>query len=110
MCQVFISATPKEGNYLNHLKIQRHFNYNKVGMCGIWGFQVRKLYQYILVTPDTLFILIIISINGESGTLYIKLNKTLTFFYNTCMESWTVNFTTFFYRIKYFFGKLKLEV
>lgn len=44
MCQVFISATPKEENYLNHLKIQRHFNYNKVGMCGIWGFQVRKLY------------------------------------------------------------------
>ena len=34
----------------------------------------------ILLTPDTLFILIIISIIEESGTLYIKVNKTLTFF------------------------------
>ena len=63
----------------------------------------------ILLTPDTLFILIIISIIEESGTLYIKVNKTLTFFLQY-LESLTVNFTTFFYRIKYFFGKLKLEV
>ena len=63
----------------------------------------------ILLTPDTLFILIIISIIEESGTLYIKVNKTLTFFLQY-LESLTVNFTTFFYRIKYFFGKLKLDV
>ena len=114
MCQVFISATPKEENYLNLLKIQRHFNYNKLikSECVLYGFPSKEAVSafIILLTTDTRFILIIISINGESGTLYIKLNKTLTFFYNTCMESWTVNFTTFFYRIKYFFGKLKLEV
>ena len=63
----------------------------------------------ILLTPDTLFILIIISIIEESGTLSIKVNKTLTFFLQY-LESLTVNFTTFFYRIKYFFGKLKLDV